>query len=63
MERRPLRSGWYTAARSDFQAANLHPHRRTRPRPRSSVSTGSQFPSLIVMPGFVAPGYVAAFRK
>jgi hypothetical protein len=27
------------------------------------VRSGSQIPSLIVMPGFVAPGYVAAFRK
>jgi hypothetical protein len=39
------------------QAANLH----TSPAASSVVRSGSQITSLIVMPGFVAPGIVAAF--
>jgi hypothetical protein len=41
-----------------YQAANLHP----APAAHRSSRSGSQIPSSIVMPGFVAPGFVAAFR-
>jgi hypothetical protein len=59
------------------QAANLHPHHsrnEMRPRPGFTLvlrgaswlrgtSSGSQITSLKVMPGFVAPGIVAAHRR
>jgi hypothetical protein len=48
------------------QAANLHQHHR-RSTKRShvvrGVPSGSQITSLIVMPGFVAPGIVAAHQR
>jgi hypothetical protein len=47
------------------QAANLHRlNRRIHGvhAPRTAFRSGSQITSLIVMPGFVAPGIVAAFR-
>jgi hypothetical protein len=48
------------------QAANLHPHHRrstSARKPFAAFSSGSQITSLIVMPGFVAPGIVAAHRR
>jgi hypothetical protein len=53
----------YDPPRSDLKAAKLHPAPAAPPyQQQRSVRNGSQFPSLIVLPGFVAPGFVAAFR-
>jgi hypothetical protein len=45
------------------QAANLHltPAAACSIRSARSVRSGSQITSSIIMPGFVAPGIVAAF--
>jgi hypothetical protein len=48
------------------QAANLHRlNRRTHSArtPWTAFRSGSQITSLIVMPGFVAPGIVAATQR
>jgi len=42
-----------------YRAANLYPS----PAAKSVVRSGRQFPSLIVVPGFVAPGFVATFSR
>jgi hypothetical protein len=41
------------------QAANLHPH----PQLKAALVVEVRSPCSIVMPGFVAPGIVAAFRR